>query len=46
MPPSVAVEPTHDTLTTVDTEREIAGGAVSEMETISGPVQRVASTIK
>jgi len=29
----------------VDAERETASGAVSEMETISGPVQRVASTI-
>jgi len=48
--PSIAVEPTHvepDTpdLTTVDVERETAGGAVSDMETISGAVQKATSTI-
>jgi len=47
LPPSIAVEDEPDTpdLTTVDVQREAASSAVSDMETISGPVQKAASTI-
>jgi len=38
-------EPDTLDLTTVDTEREAASGAVSDMEVLSGPVQEAVSTI-